>query len=97
MNHTPLTIDGATVDRVASLSATPSLGRTRHIVKGEEVREFACLAIAHYPDAPGFYLFYCDENWHVVTDTFHDTLEGAISQAEFEFGAISFVDATSKT
>jgi hypothetical protein len=38
------------------------------------------------------YLFHCDADWNTVTDTYHDTLEQALSQAEFEFGTLTFTD-----
>ena len=87
----PSTIDGATVLRVADLSAAVPTGRTRHLVRGEEVPAFAALAIATYDDDPGVYLFYCDEQWRAVTDTLHETLDDAMAQAEFEFGPLTFV------
>jgi hypothetical protein len=65
-------------------------GRTRHVVNGEDAAGFAALAIAKYDSDPGFYLFYCDGEWRVVTDTYHDTVEAAITQAEFEYGALTF-------
>lgn len=91
MNAPPAVIDGATVLRVADLSSAVPTGRTRHNVKGEEARGFAGLAIAIYDDDPGVYLFYCDEQWRAVTDTYHDTLDAAAAQAEFEFGPLTFV------
>jgi hypothetical protein len=55
--------------------------------------DFAALAIARYDDEEGIYLFYCDEGWNAVTDTYHDTIEHAIAQAEFEFESVTFVEA----
>jgi len=43
------------------------------------------LAICQYEEDPGYYLFYCDSNWKVLNDTYHDTKELAIEQAELEF------------
>jgi hypothetical protein len=51
----------------------------------------ASLALAQYDDDPGIYLFYCDEDWNAVTDAYHDDLEHAVAQAEFEFGPVEFV------
>jgi hypothetical protein len=39
----------------------------------------------------GVYLFYCDDVWKTMTDIYHEDLEQAIAQAEFEFGPIQFV------
>jgi hypothetical protein len=88
----PTSIDGATVVKVADLSTASPTGRTRHIVRSEEVANFAALAIARYDSDPGFYLFYCDDGWTTITDTYHDTIEGAVAQAEFEFGHVTFTD-----
>jgi hypothetical protein len=58
---------------------------TKHIVAGQAITEISGLTICKYDDTDGYYLFYCDENWKVLNDTFHDTLELAKQQAEFEF------------
>jgi hypothetical protein len=47
------------------------------------------LAICQYAGESSFYLFYCDEDWTVCTDTFHMTLEDAKHQAEYEYDGIS--------
>jgi hypothetical protein len=61
-------------------------GRTRHVVGGELAPTPAELRIAQYEGDPGYYLFYCDEAGAEITDTYHDSLEEAIAQAEWEFG-----------
>ena len=68
--------------------ATPSSGKTRHWVSGELVGPAAGLAIRR-SDSDGYYLFGCDANWEIVTDTWHATLEEAVRQAEFEYPGIS--------
>jgi len=45
----------------------------------------ALLRIVQYEDAWGFYLFYCDADGVEFTDTLHETVDLAKSQAEFEF------------
>ena len=90
----PREIDGATVLRVADLSHATTTGRTKHVVRGEPPHDFAALAIAKYDSEAGFYLFYCDAEWTAVTDTYHETIEGAVAQAEFEFAGVTFVDAS---
>jgi hypothetical protein len=87
----PEHIDGATVLQVADLSSAAPTGATRHVVHGREVASFAHLALAQYENDSGVYLFYCDADWNTVTDTYHDTLEAAVSQTEFEFGSVTFV------
>jgi hypothetical protein len=36
----------------------------------------------------GFYLFYCDTDWNIVTDTWHESLDAAKRQARFEYDGI---------
>lgn len=90
MTEPPKKIDGAEVLQVARLDHSTPTGRTRHAIAGREVTAFAGLALAQYDDDPGVYLFYCDKDWNAVTDTYHDNLENAIAQAEFEFYPIEF-------
>ena len=59
--------------------------KTRHTVNGRPQGAMAGLAICQYPGDPGFYLFYCDADWKVLTDTLHDSLARAQAQAEFEY------------
>lgn len=87
----PRELDGAAVLTTASVSATRATGVTRHFRGGERVNEqIRWLAVCRYEDHPGFYLFYCGEDWTVVTDTFHDTVESALDQAGHEFEGVSF-------
>ena len=48
----------------------------------------SALAITRYKNGPGYYLFYCDEDWSVLNDTLHDTVSAAEAQAESEFPGI---------
>ena len=79
------------VIRMADLTGSLATGRTRHVVARVEVGGFAGLAI-EYPNDRGFYLFYCDGEWGVVTDTYHDSVENAVDQAEFEFSGVQFAE-----
>lgn len=90
--ESPSTIDGGTVLYVADLDRATKTGRTRHVVSGQEVSDFAALAIVKYDSDSGVYLFYCDKNWNSVTDTYHENVDRAIEQAEFEFGSLRFID-----
>lgn len=49
----------------------------------------AGLIICFNESEQAFYLFGCDEDWQVVTDTWHQTLDEAKHQAEFEYEGIS--------
>jgi hypothetical protein len=63
-------------------------GNCRHIVMGELMRAVAGLAICQSEGEDSFYLYYCDENWERFTDTWHQTLEDAKHQAEFEYQGV---------
>jgi hypothetical protein len=97
MNSPPPAIDNAEVIYVADLTSATATGKTRHTVDDQVVDEFAAVAIARYRNDVGVYLFYCDADWNPVTDTYHDDIDGAIAQAEYEFGPIAFVQVATKT
>jgi hypothetical protein len=91
MKKPPEFLGSARVLQFASLARSQPTGKTRHVVGGVEVRGFAALAIARYEtDAQGVYLFYCDPNWNVITDTWHEDVASALDQANFEFGLLQF-------
>ena len=64
-------------------------GRTRHYIKDanghREFAPFVSLEIASYPEEKSCYLFHISENGEMA-DTWHESLQDAIEQAEFEFG-----------
>ena len=63
-----------------------SVSKTRHINSGNNVSGgITNLAIAQYLGDSGYYLFYYDSSGVTVSDTYHDTLDGAFDQANFEF------------
>jgi hypothetical protein len=64
-------------------------GNCRHSVEGKELGEVAGLAICREPSGDGFYLFYCNEHWEPLTDTWHQSLEDAMRQAEFEYSGVA--------
>jgi len=49
----------------------------------------AGLAICQYEKEDAFYLFGCDAEWNSQTDTWHQTVEEAKEQAEFEYQGTS--------
>ena len=49
----------------------------------------AALAICQYEGDSQYYLFYCDDEWNVRTDTCHQSLDDAKDQAEFEYEGVS--------
>src|SRR6202047_3181974 len=65
-----------------------SPGRTVHRISDSKgIRSFPpfkSLVIAHYPESTGYYLFHlCADG--PGTDTWHDSLEDALHQADYEF------------
>jgi hypothetical protein len=64
-------------------------GNCRHSVGGQIMGAAAGLAICQYHDDHSYYLFYCDPAWNVITDTWHETTEDAMEQAEFEYEHVS--------
>jgi hypothetical protein len=47
------------------------------------------LAICQPGTADEFYLFGCDSEWNVITDTWHKSLSEAKEQAEYEYEGVS--------
>lgn len=85
-------IGGARIIEYCILTGEQSAtGNTTHHVKGEVQSQFAGLAICSYPDTEGYYLFYCNQEWKEVTDTFHEDIESAKRQADFEFEGLANV------
>ena len=103
MASIPHELDGARVLQFAVLDddVRPT-GATRHfkgsIAGGELVQEgrlgpFESLAIAKYDSGSGgFYLFYLDASARVVTDTWHESVEHALRQADFEYEGLRWIE-----
>jgi hypothetical protein len=87
----PTEIDGADVLCFAAVGDWQrQIGRCRHYVNDELVLIVAGLAVCRYQDDTGcYYLFRCDPEWHRITDTCHETIEEAKSQAEFEYKGLA--------
>jgi len=64
-------------------------GQTRQVVQGVLMGAMSGLAICQLPDSQQFYLFGCDGDWNVVTDTCHQSLDDAKEQAEYEYEGVS--------
>ncbi len=90
MGEPPELLDGARVLAFAVVdAAVVPTGATTHRIESEVLGPAAGLAVARYDGDGQFYLFYCDSDWQVVTDTCHPTLELAREQAEFEYRGVS--------
>ena len=62
---------------------------TVHLASGHEIPDPKGLAICQYDGEEFFYLFGCNENWESQSDTWHETLDDAKDQAEFEYEGTS--------
>ncbi len=86
MADAPRMIGGAKV-----ICFTPIDGRhhptsgCRQIVAGILQGPATGLVICQYEGDECFYLLGCDADWNSVTDTWHETLDEALGQAEFEY------------
>jgi len=65
----------------------PITGTTRRLVGGEERTQAIASVQIEAADA-GFYLLYFDSDGNGITDTWHQTIEEAKGQADFEFGIV---------
>ena len=85
---------GATIDGVRVICWSPIdkrhavSGSCRTTVDGVLKSPYAGLAIGQRADDPGIYLFYCDEEWKPVTDTYHFGIDRAKEEAETEFRGV---------
>jgi len=79
VEHTvaPDTIDGAGVILSARVASLPA---AEPCVTG--------IAICQYSNEAGFYLFSCDAEWETIWDSWHETLESAVSNAELQCTSI---------
>ncbi len=86
----PERIDGAQVVAYAVLDhECRSTGRCVHRHGEKRLGPFAALAIATYDGEGCYYLLYCDQNWTCVADTYHDSVEGTMRQAESEYKGVA--------
>jgi len=60
-------------------------GNTKQVVNGVVLGSAAGLAICQCGKDGSFYLYGCDANWNVRSDTWHEDLESALCQGEFEY------------
>ena len=90
MNKPPETIEGAKLVQWSFIDERHRpTGNCLHVVAGEQQGSAAGIAICRMAGEDAFYLFCCDADWDTVSDTWHETLEKAKDQAEFEYEGIS--------
>ncbi len=64
-------------------------GSTQHFVNGKLQEAAYGLAICQYKPGDGYYLFYCNSDWVGFADTWHETIDDAKDQAEYEYAGIA--------
>jgi hypothetical protein len=60
-------------------------GKTRHYLGSEPISPPSLLRIVQYEGDPGFYLLHFDADGNELTDTYHDSMDDALEQADWEF------------
>ena len=86
----PKLLDGASVICYTPLDQRHRYtGNCRQVHRGVVQGPASGLAICRYPNESCCYLFGCDADWNVISDTWHQTLEDARTQAEFEYSGVS--------
>jgi len=89
MNGPPVALDGASVICYSPIDERHQWTRECvHCVAGAEVGRVRGLAICRYEGESAAYLFGCDGEWSVLTDTLHDSISEAKTQAEFEYHGV---------
>jgi hypothetical protein len=81
MDSPPEIVGGASVVRWVVIDSRPT-SDSQDAVGGVEASR---LAICRHDGEAAFYLFRCDDLWQVGADTWHETLEAAMRQAESEY------------
>jgi hypothetical protein len=71
-----------------SLEGINATGKTRHYFGNEEIPKPVELQIVQYDGDTGYYLFYLNKDGEEMTDTYHDTIESAFRQAEWEYNIL---------
>jgi len=86
----PEAIDGSTVILFTPIDQRHRhTGNCRQVAAGVLQGPASGLAICKYESEEGYYLFGCDATWSSVTDTWHQTVEEAMRQAEFEYEGVT--------
>jgi hypothetical protein len=82
ISHPPRYLDKALVLYYCHLSTTHKTGNHTLRLENGEFYTPANAAIARYDNNSKVYRFYCDENWTVVSDFDHISIEEAIDEIE---------------
>ena len=73
-------------------------GKTHHYDEDQELPHPTTLKIIKFENTEGFYLLHFDTWGNEITDTFHETIDDAMAQADWEYQVKSdeWVDVESK-
>jgi len=87
----PKQIGGAEVIAYAVVKlANSHTGNTEQIVAGETKGSATAMIIAQYENDQSYYVFGCyGQEWATETDTWHEDLEGAVEQLDWEYKCLS--------
>jgi hypothetical protein len=87
MSTVPVTIGGGRVLWVSPIDERHHrTNACRHLYPSGPMPVADLLAICERSE--GFFLCYCDNEWNLLTDTWHRSEEQAKAQAEFEFAGV---------
>jgi hypothetical protein len=81
MNNVPAIIGNAKVICYAVVNLLDNEEKNRSRENG--------FAVCQCDGEQGYYLFSCDANWKEFADTWHENIDDAIDQAEYECSGIS--------
>ena len=82
-------IGGSQVICYAVINLCLPTGNTEHFINDKLQDAAYGLAICRYESQGGYYLFSCNNNWVEFADTWHETIENAKDQAEYEYNGIT--------
>jgi len=85
----PAELDGARVERYASLTGIAHLARVTASIDGTPSEQPAAIAVAVYPGESDAYVFHCSAAWSVLAAGHHASLEVAVRAAENGFPGIA--------
>jgi hypothetical protein len=85
----PAELDGARVERYASLRGIAHLARVTAFMDGVPAQQPEAIAVAVYPGESDAYVFHCSAAWSVLAAGQHASLEAAVRAAESGFPGIA--------
>jgi hypothetical protein len=88
MKPCPAFIDGTEVVCYAKIPAPTKSDDDSFMVASGLQGPLCWAVVTHYADDNSFYLFGCDRAWQVITDSYHATLNDALTEASYEYEGI---------